>query len=567
MMTVHASSRTATILVAVTFHFNEQRLPYLARTLRALSLWQIGHMRVVVFTNDARERNITKLTRLCHEILCECEIRVISGLENPWKLTWAHKGIITSEFLQGDQRFSHFLYLEDDIEVQGGNFAYWLNARELLRSKNLLPAFLRLEYEPSQVALTTSDVFWKIFIPSQSYIYINGIAWVAMPNPYNPLFIMDRELAQEYVLSRSFDETESLKVSSWGLAERAAMGLCNEGIPKGFPHRYLVPVTDLGRPLSSSQIFHIPSNYALNPNPWYKLGKIRLDELFSGFSALKPQGHSKATAFAGPRLDHPHDASQRSVTWQIQRSVQSETEACPSWTEAIELSSVNTQLLEGFFLVSHHDTIMFYDFEYSCVRQEPFGIAPLNLVVLFRDRSAQFLAIDPGKKIWTVEWGGSISPFQEDLYIAAMNFYSNGTFSVSSNGKFLTAHLNGETAWDVDWCHQFERFRLIRVDTITGLAWLRREDWIAENGELVRWHDQPFDFGQEEPSEGSALAATIEREALTSRRAFKFGTSRIFLTAIHHQTFFLDAKDNCEKPPILKIVEPEGRCSCFKRLV
>jgi hypothetical protein len=567
MMPADASARTAEVLVAITSHFKEQRLPYLAQTLRALSLWEVSHMQVVVFANDAGEPNITRLTRLCAETCgsYKCEIRVISSLEDPWKLTWAHKELIKSEFLQGDRRFSHFIYIEDDIELQEPNFSYWLSAREILRSKNLLPSFLRLEYESVQAAWATSDVFWKIFIPCQSYVCIDTLCWVSMPNPYNPLFIMDRELAQEYVLSRSFDEIESTKLCSWDLATRAAMGLCNEGIPRSFPHRYVVPVTNLGRPLNSCQIFHIPSNYALNPGQ--PLGKVRLDQLFAGVSTLKPQATSEDKAFPHPSRHEAEQTSPHSVIRHRYCAAESGTDIYPDWTTAVNLPLVAPEIRNGFVLVSHHDTILFYDFEAFCLRQEPFGIAPLNLVISFRGDRAQLFAIDPDNNIWAVVWGGTVRPFESDLYDIERKLYSDDTFSISSNRKFVSASLNGEITWHNDWCRQWERFKVIRVDTIIGLAWLRRENWIAENGEVLSWHDQPFDFGNDRPWEGSALSATISKDALASRRAFKFGTSRIFLTAIHHQTFFLDPEDHSEPPTNLRIVEPEGSRSCFKRLL
>jgi hypothetical protein len=58
----------------------------------------------------------------------------------------------------------------------------------------------------------------------------NNIDWcrewerflVNMPNPYNPCFILDLELAEE------FDREASQAVCRWGVRERAATGLCLE---------------------------------------------------------------------------------------------------------------------------------------------------------------------------------------------------------------------------------------------------------------------------------------------------------------------------------------------------
>jgi hypothetical protein len=550
--------KNARILVAVTFHFKEARLRHLAQTLRAMSSWDVDYMRVVVFTNEQTELNSSKLKRLCSEILCnrESEIRVVTGLDNPLKLTWAHKPLIKSDFLNENHAFSHFIYIEDDIEIFSENCAYWLAAREILRPKGLIPSFLRLEYEPSQAALTSSDSFWRIFVPSQSYLKINNIIWLFMPNPYNPLYILDQELAREYVESRSFDEIQSAEVCSWGLTERAAMALCNEGIPECFPHRYVVPLNDLGIPPVGCQIFHIPSNYAANPHS--ALGKVRLDTLFNGVNMLKPKDEVCVLS------SHACDATLSSGDLNTSRDVQTRDIADHDWTKIIDLLAINPHISSGVVLVSHHDTILFYDFKEHSIRQEPFGIAPFNLIFLSRDENTEICAIDDDGKISIVDWGGAVGTSESKTSRAEKLFYRDGTFSFSNDKKFLSARLNGSVGWNAELCHQFERFRLLRVDTLLGLAWLRRADWLDENGDILTWHDQPLDFGRQLHSEGSALAATIEKQALASRRALKVGTSQIFLAAPNHQFFFLDKADT---PTTLRIVELGGADRRVTRIV
>lgn len=561
----NTSTKNARVLVAVTSLFNERRLAYLAQTLRALSLWDVDYMRIVVFTNDAGQLNNTRSRRLCEE---SCgtrvlEIRVITDLDDTWRLTWSHKNIIRSQFLAEESGFSHFIYIEDDIELQEANFLYWLRSREALRSKNLIPSFLRLEYEPLQAAWTASDAFWPVFIPCQPYVCLDELCWVSMPNPYNPMFIMDRELAQEYVLSRSFDESKSSEVCNWGRPERAAMGLCNENVPVGFPHRYVVPITESGRPLNSCQIFHVPSNYAGNPR--HPLGRVRINELFAGINILKPKVETERETFRDKSRDL--EGSPRSVSWGGHRVTETRTSATGDWTNAVNLPVVLPEIENGFILVTHHDTILFYDFEACCLRQKPFGIAPINLIVSFTGEHARLFAIDSDNKGNYVAFGGAVHECDDTMCEIDRKFYVDNTISLSQSGKYLSANMNGEISWHADLCREWERFKTIRVDTIVGMAWLRREEWTGENGEIVSWHDQPFDFGRERTWEASALAATINKDELASRRTFKFGRSRIVLTTVHHQAFVLSHGCHSEPPKDLVIIDPDGSQTRYRRII
>jgi hypothetical protein len=119
----------------------------------------------------------------------------------------------------------------------------------------------------------------------QSHICLNGTVLVNMPNPYNPCFILDVELAEEYVRSRSFDREASQAVCQWGVRERAALGLCLENVPPPFQTRYLVPVSRrTGKLPEFARISHLPNNYANDPRS--PLGKVRVDELFVGVHNL-----------------------------------------------------------------------------------------------------------------------------------------------------------------------------------------------------------------------------------------------------------------------------------------
>ena len=142
---------------------------------------------------------------------------------------------------------------------------------------------MRVEYRAAVTGFTTSDVFRPVYVPAQSNIRIGGLVLVNMPNPYNPFYILDVELAKEYASTPSFDQEASKLVCRWATADRAAMGLCLENVPVPFQSGYLVPVSSQTNTTPSfAWVSHLPNNYADNTNS--PLGKVRMDGLFAGAS-------------------------------------------------------------------------------------------------------------------------------------------------------------------------------------------------------------------------------------------------------------------------------------------
>lgn len=281
-------AREARILCAITFHFDTARLGFLAEMLRSLCAFPVAAMDVVVVTNTLREQDLAPLRALCVDMPSgkTTSIRSYGGLDHPFHLTWCHKEIIATEFVKRNEgRYSHFIYLEDDILLRFFNFCYFIEFRDIMRPFGVLPAFLRTEYSANFGALVASDAFWQIYIPVQSHICLGDTVLVNMPNPYNPCFILDVELAEEYVRSRSFDREASQVVCPWAVRERAALGLCLENVPPPFQTRYLVPVSRrTGKLPEFARISHLPNNYANDPHS--RLGKVRVDELFVGVHDL-----------------------------------------------------------------------------------------------------------------------------------------------------------------------------------------------------------------------------------------------------------------------------------------
>lgn len=276
---------SARILVAITVHFNANRLEYLAEVLRSLGEFPVPVMDIILVTNTVDDEELTLLQRLCDEILPgkSASIRSYEYLAHPHYLTWRHREIVASEFAGARTgRYTHFIYLEDDIRISFLNFSYFVEYREILRDAGLIPSFLRVEYNRFLNGFVDSDNKAQIDVSAQPKLDLGETVMVSLPNPYIAFYILDTDLAAEFLRSRSFRRERSRSVpemTDMDVRERAAMGVSYENVPEPFACRYVVPVSkSKGLAWNSCWVSHLPNNYANDPKSGF--GKIRMDCLF-----------------------------------------------------------------------------------------------------------------------------------------------------------------------------------------------------------------------------------------------------------------------------------------------
>jgi len=279
------------ILIAVTFHFREARLQYLFQALRGLAEFPVDVLDVVIVTNVNDQMALKQIEELCGPLFLPFPGRRTSkrtlsfesfpSLADAWLLPWSHKHLITDKFLSAGLNYTHFIYLEDDILLSFDNLRYFLHYRDLLNREGLIPSFLRVEYNDADNRLYLVDQVGVSDFNSRKHIDVDGYTFVNLDYPYNALFILDRDLALEYVSTRSFDRERSKAVQpDWDVATRAAMGLCFENPPPGFATRYVSPVDPVTLMTPSwSWVYHLPNNYA--KNRLKPFAKTRTKELFA----------------------------------------------------------------------------------------------------------------------------------------------------------------------------------------------------------------------------------------------------------------------------------------------
>jgi hypothetical protein len=279
------------ILVDITFHYKKHRLQYLFQVAKAFSEYPVDLMDIVIFTNAAEEDKLQEITSLCFPLIAPHPTRPSSNrtvsvesfpdLLDPWHLTWCHKRLISGRFLDTKPAYSHYIHVEDDILLSFDNFCYFVRYRDLLRSEQLIPSFHRVEFNSIDNRLYLVDQIGVSDFLSRKTVMVDDFAFVNPDYPHNAMFILDRDLAFEYVNTRSFDRDRSADVRpQWGLCERAGMGLCFENTAEGFSCRYAVPVNhDTLLPPYWSWVYHIANNYTKNART--RFGKTEPNQMFN----------------------------------------------------------------------------------------------------------------------------------------------------------------------------------------------------------------------------------------------------------------------------------------------
>ena len=195
-------------------------------------------------------------------------------------LTWGHVSLLRRA--AGTGRFSHLVYLEDDMRFTGEHLAYWLRYRGPLAEAGLLPGFVRFELRDGDRYL--ADALRPVD-PGQRRraVRVAGetVHVINLENPYQALYVLDRELFEPHFrFSRGRSPLRS-RVSEWEVRERAASGPIFDEVPAGLVSRNVVPVRIDGerrRLDPSCLVEHMAPTYSTSSGPF---GVLRVDELFA----------------------------------------------------------------------------------------------------------------------------------------------------------------------------------------------------------------------------------------------------------------------------------------------
>lgn len=269
------------LLIAVPFHFDENRLAFLKSVL-AYHPSLAHQVELIIFTNVDDE---SKLQRVRDTVPCSTpqfssSIISVVDLAHPFLLTWSHKQHFRVAFQ--DPSYTHFMYVEDDLEVTPTNIRYWLTAREMLRPFGVYPGFFRVEMHERYGELVSSDINRWIAMCEVKTIELGETRYVCLPAPYQGMFLYDRELMAEHLASHTSDPERLLPPPRsgeyWNARELANLGISYINRPEGFKSRVVVPYFPRLRQLDQHCfVYHLPENYAKSLEYF---GKLRVRDLF-----------------------------------------------------------------------------------------------------------------------------------------------------------------------------------------------------------------------------------------------------------------------------------------------
>lgn len=269
----HLTGQVSKLAIAVTFHFVPARLSFLRQI--ATEFEQLAdQVEVYVITNVTDSFNHSQIRQALSLRGCEAQILAPALLGHPFLLTWCHREIFRQRFDQ-DPGISHFLYLEDDIQVGPHNIEYWLRGRKALRPLGLIPSFLRFERRGNQGLNLATDIINPVDRHKLPNVRMSGqYSFLNMPNPYQAMYLLDRELMAEMIDNPKCGP----EFGTWGIREKAAQGVTFSQVPDGcFSRNFVGFDTARGKIDPGCLVHHTPNNYADDPNS--RFGKIAIEDL------------------------------------------------------------------------------------------------------------------------------------------------------------------------------------------------------------------------------------------------------------------------------------------------
>jgi hypothetical protein len=259
------------LLVAITFHYDETRFGYLRSVCHQIPFLAADY-RILIVTNAQQ---------ICHNKIREqldgianYEIISYSTMGHPFFLTWGHLPIFKHYFLH-EISFTHFMYLEDDIQITPHNVNYWIRGRHELLDSGFYPSFIRYEVNIENNFFVATDVTRRLKLKRLPQIAIAPCyVFVNLPQPYQGMYLMDRIMMSEYFNSPG----HSPDFGSWGIREKATQGLTFVAVPKPFFSRNLLGYNLSKKSIDSGALIeHLPGNYASNSKSLF--GKMPIENL------------------------------------------------------------------------------------------------------------------------------------------------------------------------------------------------------------------------------------------------------------------------------------------------
>tara|TARA_B110000967_G_scaffold112415_1_gene115033 strand:+ start:1922 stop:2932 length:1011 start_codon:yes stop_codon:yes gene_type:complete len=258
------------IAVTITFFYNEKKIKHLAEVCKNL-YFVSKNCNIFIITNKIPNKEKKLLLKKIKYKNSKITINVVDQLINDRLLPWCHIPVMKD--LYKNKKYTHFLYLEDDISLSKNNILYWLNAREILKKNNLIPGFIRTEIDKKTnkiYALDFTNITKSRFLPK---ININkNSCFINYKFPYQGMYFYDRKLMGEHLKGASSNpdfghgafniKYLSKQMINFDLMAKASVGLIYKDVPKEFLNRLVIPYDSKNNKiLDCCLIKHLPNKY------------------------------------------------------------------------------------------------------------------------------------------------------------------------------------------------------------------------------------------------------------------------------------------------------------------
>ena len=236
--------------VNVCFYYVEERVEKFKEIIKTLS--EIPDIKIIINSNVNFDNSLPI---------------EVSELSDPYHHTWEHKKYMP-EFLNSD--YTHFAYIEGNLQVTKKHFDYWNKTNHLFKRNNLnwIPALHRVQTD-KEGNVYSLDSTHQVRHPN--IVEVEGQKFVSLPEPYQGMFIMDKDMVKEHIDS---DYYKLGQKGWWGIRESANLGNMFLNVPTGFNHRSLLPLNNF----SDTWVSHFGTDYHGDTSSPH--AKIKIENLF-----------------------------------------------------------------------------------------------------------------------------------------------------------------------------------------------------------------------------------------------------------------------------------------------
>jgi hypothetical protein len=143
-----------------------------------------------------------------------------------------------------------------------------------------------------------------------------------------------------------------------------------------------------------------------------------------------------------------------------------------------------------YYLISHHNTIVYVDVAAQCLRHAPLGTAPLNLLLEIDGERARLVMKDErSRHLRQVSIEQPSGKINEHIGNAELEYFvetfDEGVVGLRVREQYVSADLDGRVRNNRALCRAWERYLLLTMDTLDTLLLLQRYAWLSHSDRRI----------------------------------------------------------------------------------